>query len=50
MACRRCSECEGEEHHWIEAFDKDGNQVCKHCPATRSADEYLAEYDEDLNY
>jgi hypothetical protein len=45
-ACRRCSECEGEEHHWLEAsFDDFDDEIdddviddlpeyeCKHCPA-----------------
>lgn len=47
-ACRRCAECEGEEHHWsdeyIEWADDDPKHpavsaghdcwlVCKHCPA-----------------
>ena len=37
-ACRRCSECEGADHHWIpEVDDETGEPVmaCKHCPATR---------------
>jgi hypothetical protein len=25
--CRRCSECSGQEHHWIEYV----GYVCKHC-------------------
>jgi hypothetical protein len=44
MTCRRCSECEGQDHHWLdnqdfgndpdEAEDPTGNQyVCKHCEA-----------------
>lgn len=28
--CRRCSECEGCEHHWIEGFPF---AECKHCDA-----------------
>lgn len=35
-ACRRCSDCEGENHHWIEEADeKTGwcGYLCKHCPA-----------------
>ena len=40
-ACRRCSECQGENHHWIEhceepeASEGDGfvGYICKHCPA-----------------
>lgn len=35
--CRRCSECEGEDHHWIENTDfsdeGDPEFQCKHCPA-----------------
>lgn len=37
--CRRCSVCEGEEHHWLPDYDDDGEDesgpflVCKHCPA-----------------
>lgn len=43
-ACRRCSECEGEEHHWLECVEHpsmsdDDEQfieefvgfICKHC-------------------
>jgi len=33
--CRRCSECEGAEHHWIDNTDfedeGDATHVCKHC-------------------
>jgi hypothetical protein len=51
MACRRCSECVGAEHHWIDnpGFGNDeddddpempGNpdytHTCKHCPALGS--------------
>jgi hypothetical protein len=46
--CRRCSDCEGQDHHWIEeptysAYDAGdeplddaeliGDRTCKHCPA-----------------
>jgi hypothetical protein len=38
--CRRCSECAGETHHWIENLDFSGGEiedanefVCKHCDA-----------------
>lgn len=45
--CRRCVECEGEEHHWMFVGDVDdaGEPVegCKHCDATRP----LADSDED---
>lgn len=32
--CRRCTECEGEEHHWsLEILNEAGDGfVCKHCP------------------
>lgn len=33
-ACRRCSECEGASHHWMEAdvYDEgDPEYECKHC-------------------
>ena len=37
--CRRCVDCEGEEHHWMYIGDEDeaGEPVmsCKHCDATR---------------
>jgi hypothetical protein len=38
--CRRCSECRGENHHWLEESappppngDGFNGYVCKHCPA-----------------
>lgn len=35
--CRRCSECPGQEHHWIENddFEDEGDPefACKHCDA-----------------
>ncbi len=41
VGCRRCSECEGENHHWIEHCDDPAEvgenafvgYVCKHCDA-----------------
>jgi hypothetical protein len=36
--CRRCSLCEGMDHHWMAHCDDgtpDPIMVCKHCPATR---------------
>lgn len=49
--CRRCSECQGEAHHWLEpehfarvgSEDDDGIivQRCKHCPAFRPDSEEL---------
>lgn len=35
--CRRCTQCEGEDHHWMEDCDDDGEPiwVCKHCDATK---------------
>ena len=44
--CRRCSECVGEEHHWLESglelvdrINDESEPVneCKHCPAVRRA-------------
>jgi hypothetical protein len=38
--CRRCSECEGEAHHWIVILgeaESDSDHItipCKHCSAT----------------
>ena len=34
--CRRCSECQGQKHHWCtEILADDGERLqCKHCPAT----------------
>jgi hypothetical protein len=53
--CRRCSDCIGEEHHWIEAcaypdtedpveIDMLANGVevgvsCKHCPTWAESDD-----------
>jgi hypothetical protein len=31
--CRRCSECQGEKHHWLDAV----SYVCKHCETTAPA-------------
>lgn len=35
--CRRCSECEGQEHHWLDDVTDDEKPVlaCKHCGATQ---------------
>ncbi len=38
-SCKRCVQCEGQDHHWM--FDADekhprGQMVCKHCPARRA--------------
>lgn len=37
--CRRCSECEGQDHHWMYVGDEgeagDPVMSCKHCEATR---------------
>jgi hypothetical protein len=38
--CRRCGECQGQDHHWVEdlVFSNDdfgaviGEYACKHCP------------------
>lgn len=34
--CRRCSECKGQEHHWLQDIDENDNPIliCKHCEAT----------------
>lgn len=41
--CRRCTMCEGQEHHWDYFGDEDeaGDPVmsCKHCDATRPVGE-----------
>lgn len=34
--CRRCSDCHGAEHHWIDNADvdlDDATHACKHCDA-----------------
>ncbi len=35
-ACRRCSDCRGAEHHWMDNYDArdepDPQFACKHCP------------------
>lgn len=38
--CRRCSECVGQEHHWIDSYQYEGegtendpDLACKHCDA-----------------
>jgi len=37
MDCRRCYECQGSEHHWMDNYDaegpKDATHACKHCDA-----------------
>jgi hypothetical protein len=37
LSCRRCSDCIGQEHHWMENFrlvdETDPYFICKHCPA-----------------
>lgn len=31
-ACRRCSECQGEAHHWSDILRDDaGDFLCRHC-------------------
>ena len=32
--CRRCADCCGRDHHWIEDVTDEHDYVCKHCPAT----------------
>jgi hypothetical protein len=41
MTCRRCSECPGADHHWIESVygdepinESSPSHICKHCDAT----------------
>lgn len=45
MACHRCDECQGQDHHWLpacpdpeEEYDRDTECLarweCKHCDAT----------------
>ena len=46
--CRRCSECAGESHHWLEQYDDEHPAVkehgllvywvCKHCDAWKEYD------------
>lgn len=40
--CRRCTECEGREHHWIDnpdfgnenrPIEQQHSHICKHCEA-----------------
>lgn len=57
IPCRRCSECTGQEHHWLSEPDLQDDEKdfeegvndyvyqCKHCPATRPYDP-----DEDDDY
>jgi hypothetical protein len=34
VKCRRCSECVGADHHWLDDFEVEGiDYACKHCPA-----------------
>jgi len=36
--CRRCTDCEGQDHHWMPDCDEETGlpvMVCKHCEATR---------------
>lgn len=39
--CRRCSECQGEEHHYLgpEMIGEDVGFICKHCELTCPAEE-----------
>lgn len=37
LKCRRCSECQGDDHHWIDVFELPGIIGCKHCPALADA-------------
>lgn len=31
--CRRCADCAGQEHHWVDDFEGPTEYSCKHCPA-----------------
>ena len=38
---RKCDQCAGSDHHWLEAEDEDGEPgdmilACKHCFATKA--------------
>lgn len=42
-ACRRCADCTGQEHHWLEDCDESTGWVgysCKHCPARAEMCDY----------
>lgn len=51
--CRRCADCQGRMHHWIENSDfgndeqgaehPDSSHVCKHCDAHGNACEHCNE-------
>lgn len=47
MTCKRCSECVGCDHHWLDSvdFEDDGEPeyVCKHCPAVGMECRYCEE-------
>ncbi len=50
--CRRCSECQDEDHHLIEDF-AEGSElrfVCKHCDATISIEDAEAVLDGERTY
>ena len=32
--CKRCSECDGQEHHWHDGDGDGDHYTCKHCDAT----------------
>jgi hypothetical protein len=45
--CRRCTDCEGLDHHWMADCDEETGlpvMVCKHCEATREMTD--ADFDE----
>ncbi len=45
--CRRhCSVCEGQDHHWMQAYEADGTpiMICKHCDVERPM------YESDFEY
>lgn len=48
LQCRRCAECENDEHHWIDSFEFPGMLGCKHCPALIDANEFDKESEGEL--
>ena len=46
--CRRCTGCEGQDHHWMPDCDEETGlplMVCKHCETTRP---YTDDDDDDF--
>lgn len=40
ICARHCTVCDGEDHHWLDDCDPDGEpvKVCKHCDTVRDWD------------